>query len=425
MKMKNLKRVFSMALATMMAVGMLSTSAYAETVDTDGISDTHVDSISVSKTVEVSKNGTLLPDSEFEITMVPATAEQLLDSDNKPITDSTNGIKIQAGHALKTDTLTFKFDASDSTDTGSVTKEQAFKFEFNNSYTSTGVYRYYVTEKSPLTDSEGNTIYENGYITYDETKYTVDLYIKQDSKSGKFMVSTFVLTQVGKAEKPPKISFTNKIKCSDLKIYKKISTTTTEYTSGELYTFRILIPVGGETIDLKDGQVLTAYLRNGKGTVIDTENKRTDSDGKISIKVGGDDLNADMKKYASTFKLKADEFLDIVGVPVTMVYTVEEVVDDASVNASGLSLVDEGYTTTYTYAAYGDNDTGRTNVTDKNGSSVTGTINTVSNEVTFTNTRTMTPPTGINLDMLPYVLLTLIAVCGGILFINRKRRADR
>jgi hypothetical protein len=427
MKMKKLKRVFAVTLAAMMTVGMLATSAYADgetTTDTDGIKDRHVHSVTVSKTVEVSRNGTLLPDEKFKITMVPATSDQLVKEDGSAVTNS-EGVKIQAGHELENDTIEFEFNASDSTATGSVTKSDTFNFEFKEPYTSTGVYRYYVTETCPLTDEDGNRVYSNGYITHDQTQYIVDLYILQDSVTDQFMVSTYVL-QDSKAAKPQNISFTNKITCSDLKIYKKV--VGTEYSKGELYTFRLLIPVGGTTITLKEGQTFTAYLKDANGIVVDTENNRTDADGKIAIKVGGDDLEADMTE-GTTFQMKAGEYLDIVGAPATMVYKVEEVVEDATVNASKLSLVEEGYTTTYDYKEYGTNDSetqpDKGQISGVSGSSVTGTINTESNEVTFTNTRQVSVGTGINLTMLPYALITLCAVCGGILFISRKRRVDR
>jgi hypothetical protein len=435
MKMKKLKRVFAVTLAAMMTVGMLATSAYADgetTTDTDGIKDRHVHSVTVSKTVEVSRNGTLLPDEKFKITMVPATSDQLVDADGNAVTNS-EGVKIQAGHELENDTIEFEFNASDSTATGSVTKSDTFNFEFEDPYTSTGVYRYYVTETcpltdedgNPLTDEDGNRVYSNGYITYDQTQYIVDLYILQDSATDQFMVSTYVL-QDSKAAKPQNISFTNKITCSDLKIFKKV--VGTEYSKGELYTFRLLIPVGGTTITLKEGQTFTAYLKDANGIVVDTENNRTDADGKIAIKVGGDDLEADMTE-GTTFQMKAGEYLDIVGAPATMVYKVEEVVEDATVNASKLSLVEEGYTTTYDYKEYGKNKSETrpedNEIIGKSGNSVTGTINTESNEVTFTNTRQVSVGTGINLTMLPYALITLCAICGGILFISRKRRVDR
>jgi hypothetical protein len=57
-------------------------------------------------------------------------------------------------------------------------------------------------------------------------------------------------------------------------------------------------------------------------------------------------------------------------------------------------------------------------------SSVKGTINTNTNEVEFVNTRNMeTPNSGISMNVIPYVVILLVAVCGAILLVyNKKRR---
>jgi hypothetical protein len=91
-------------------------------------------------------------------------------------------------------------------------------------------------------------------------------------------------------------------------------------------------------------------------------------------------------------------------------------------------LVEEGYTTSYKYKEVGVNNnatTSKEEPQDVAGYTVQGTINTDTNQVTLTNTRKITVDTGINLTMLPYALITLCAICGGILFISRKRRVDR
>jgi hypothetical protein len=109
-----------------------------------------------------------------------------------------------------------------------------------------------------------------------------------------------------------------------------------------------------------------------------------------------------------------------------MIYKVEEVVDDGTVNTSKKSLIEEGYTTTYEYKEVGDNPyTTAGHKTNQSGSSVKGTVNTDTNYVTFTNTRKLEVATGISLDVVPYVLIILIAVSGIGLFIIRKRRVDQ
>jgi hypothetical protein len=409
--MKKFKQVLSLALASVMTLGMLTTSVSVSAVGVDN----PCTEIEVSKTVKVENKGTLLPTEEFHITMVPASATDLVkEVDGKEVaaTDA-NGQKVEVGPKLKNDTLTFSFDAGDSTSSGAVEKKDAFKLLFTTDFDHTGVYRYYVTE-TEATDENGKEV-KNGYIDYDTTKYVVDLYIDQNS-TGKYVVSNYCITIEGKDTKPPKISFENEVYCSNLKIFKEVKGT--EYQQGEFYTFRILIPIGGTTIELKEGQKLQAQICNTNGVVIDVENGRTDAKGKVELTVAGDNINADMGKFANTFKLKNGEWLEIVGAPVTMVYKVEEVIDSEQFKK-------EGYTVTYNYKEYGANDTTtKSDVKDQSGNVVQGTINTVSNEVTFVNTRNIEiPNSGISMDFLPYLLVMLVALCGSILLMFMRKRS--
>jgi hypothetical protein len=401
--MKKFKRILALALAAIMALGMYSTSVFAT-----GAEDPCTE-IEVTKTVTVDKNGTLLPEETFHITMLPATEEG---------TDA-NGQKVEVGPSLVNDTIEFTFDSTDSTSTGSVEKSDAFELTFvtpddaTSAFDHTGVYRYYVTEQEAF-DENGDEV-SNGYIDYDTTKYIVDLYIDQNSK-GEYVVSNYVITIDGQSTKPPKIAFENEISCSNLMIYKQVKGT--EYQQGEFYTFRILIPVGGTTIDLTEGQKLQAQIYDANGLVIDTENGRTDANGLVELTVAGDDIGADMAKYATEFKLKKGEYLEILGVPVTMVYKVQEVTDTDD-------FAKEGYTVTYNYKEYGTNETDtKGELKGQEGDTVIGTINTESNEVTFINTRNIeVPNSGVSIDFLPYALALIVAVCGGVLFIIMKKRS--
>jgi hypothetical protein len=413
MKMKTLKRVLLLAMTPVIAMGMLPTVTFASNAE-DPVTE-----ISVYKTVEVENKGTLLPSEKFIISMVPATADDLnpvVDGVATPVKDSNNQT-IEAGPELVNNSVTFTFDATDNTLDGTVTKEEKFKLSFKTSFDHTGVYRYYISETGSI-GMDGNIVssdQDNGYIEFDKTKYAVDLYVEQNT-SGQYVVSNVVTTIPNQTTKPQSISFTNKIDCSTLKIYKEVKGT--EYKQGELYTFRILIPVGGTTIVLEDGQTFQARICDKNGTVIDTENNRTDENGNVTIKVAGDSITADMETYGNTFQLKNGEWLELLGVPVTMIYKVEEVTDTEQFKK-------EGYTVTYDYKEYGENETGSSGLKkDQEGSVVQGTINTESNEVTFRNTRNIEiPNSGISVDIIPYVLLMVVAVCGVILFVFKKRRS--
>jgi hypothetical protein len=437
MKMKRIKQILAVALASVMTVGMLSTVALAAeeetttateaTTEADTTNTTKViTSIPISKTVEVNEKGTKLPSETFQFKMVPATDDQLLDENGNPVKDS-NGQVIEAGLPLKTDTIGIAFDASDNTSTGSFTRSGSFTLDFDGaSFEHTGVYRYYLYEtgskglgdtETTIYDDDGN-VKDNPYITFDTTQYIVDLYVTQD-ENGKFVVSSYHPTISGSDKKPGTISFTNKIACSTLKIFKEVKGT--EYKKGELYTFRILVPVGGTSLVMAQDQKIEARIYDTNGLVNDD---RSDANGIINIIVNGDKITADMATYATEFQLKAGEYLEVTGVPVSMIYRVEEVTDTDEFKI-------EGYTVTYDYEETGDNTDTDTygkkyDQTYDSETGIQGTINTDKNEVTFINTRKIeNPNTGISMDVVPYVLIVLAVVCGGLLLIFKKRRTAR
>jgi hypothetical protein len=412
--MKKLKQILTIALVALFALGMIPTTAFAVAETTTVTASTAVKEIPVSKTVTVSKKGTLLPTETFTISMVPATEEDLnpvVEGVVVPATDAA-GQTVEVGPALKDSTVTFNFGADDSTNTGSVKQEDVFTLDFDGSFDHTGVYRYYVTENEAF-DEDGNKV-ENGYITYDTTKYIVDLYVAQNSDNS-YYVKSYVVTAEDWETKPSGLDFTNAIACANLKIYKNV--VGTEYQQGELYTFRILIPVGGTTIDLDEGFELQAKIYDANGPVNDS---RSDENGDVWLTVAGANLEADMAECATTFQLKNGEYLEILGAPVTMVYKVEEVTDTEQFQK-------EGYTVTYDYKEYGKNDTAtKADTTDNAGSSLVGTINTDTNEVVFTNTRNIeVPNSGISMDLLPYMLVLVVAAGACVLFVMKKRKAAR
>jgi hypothetical protein len=210
-----------------------------------------------------------------------------------------------------------------------------------------------------------------------------------------------------------------------LDIYKTISGT--EYKQDDYYDFRILIPVGGTTITLEQGKTFKAQIYNANGVVNDD---RTDENGYMEITVNGNGIDADMATYATAFQLKKGEHLHIIDVPVTMIYKVEEVTDGT--DANGVDFATKGYTVYYQYEESGKKSTSTLSqntedLTDGRalGSTVQGTINNYTNKVTFVNERTIDVPTGVSMDFVPYVLVTLVAACGAVLFIIKKKRNAR
>ncbi len=415
---KKFNKVVSLALASVMAMGLFTTVNLGSTTAKAEEAKGPYTEIAVTKNVYVKEKGTSIPEKTFTITMEPATTADLTNDDGTAKTDA-NSNKLEIGPALTTESIDFEFNSLSDTSKGYATQTDNFKFDFvvptgsTSAFDHTGVYRYIVKEEIPSdankTTDSGNK--SNGYVTYDTTEYTLDLYVNQDS-TGKYVVDNYVLNN-GSLEKPKGLIFDNAVNCSELTISKTVEGT--EYKQGEEYEFRILIPVGGTTITLTDKSKFIGKIYDANGNQV-TGRDYMESNGDVVIKVAGSDITADMKTYGTKFTLKAGEELVIYGVPVSMVYKVQEFVDEK-----------EGYTTTIDYTETGSfstetapkTDTGKKTVS---GDTLSGTINTSVNTVEFLNSREINTPTGLNIDFLPYALVLLVAVCGSILFIIAKKR---
>jgi hypothetical protein len=378
-----------------------------------GTVDNPINEIPVYKIVKTTAN-VALPSETFYATMVPATEAEI----NGATVSETN---VSVGPALANSVISFNFDASDSTTTGIVEKEG--KFTLDCTFTATGIYRYYIYEV--VANTEGDTTQyvappsekenEKNYIQYDYTKYTVDLYVGE--KDGTYVVHSFSVSSE-KDTKPEKIAFTNKVSCANIIISKYVDGT--EYTKDEAFDFYIMIPVGGDTITLKQGETIQGAIYNSD------KSKASD----VSVKVNGDGIDADVKANGTKFQLKNGQYLELYA-PVSMIYKVIE--EDYKKT--------ESYTTTVEYAAYGtfqsedkegkETDGAKT-ITCGTGEDakeyvgVKGTTNTVSNTVAFTNSRHINVATGINLDFVPYVVvLALVLAAGGAVLVYKKKRTVR
>jgi hypothetical protein len=398
----------------MMALSVLAPAASALTQSTTD----PITTLPVTKIVE-SRANVSLPSETFTVKMEPAddlTASSL----------DANNHQVQAGPALASDTLTFTVNSSTDNADGRVELTDSFNltaFASGAKFTNTGVYRYYITETLP-TDTDGTPKTSNGYITFDDTKYTVDLYVEQNSNK-EFVVTSYVLhsSKITDDSKPTAVTFTNKISCADVNIYKTVSGN--EYVKDQLYEFYVLIPIKGETITLESNQTyVEAYIYNGNTKVIDQGDgndegiARTDENGLIKLNIAGATIDSDVTE-GTTVYLKAGEHLKIAGAPVSMVYKVAEKDYTSQGYTTTVSYEEVGYYAASTTVANSDPDT--YNETRE----VKGTVNDVTNTVKFLNTRDMTVPGGVSLDFVPYVVILAIAIAGGVLFIVKKRRTAR
>jgi pilin isopeptide linkage protein len=426
--MKNLKKVLATALASVMVLGVFTTTAFADNAASSK-AETPITEIPVSKVVEISLDSTI-PDETFTFKMTPATTAQINSA-------KIGNMDVEVGPELKKDgvtddTVTLTFGSSDDTSTASaddhtvsdVTKSTTFDLT-KLTFTHTGIYRYYISE---VTSSDT-------YITYDTHKYEVDLYVYDydgTCKVGAYTLKRIDSAGVYDATKPESVSFENKVNVCDITIHKTVAGET--YSQNEAFTFYIRIPAGGDTITLTAGQTIHAEIWNATGYVSDNDITVKRDLKKNDEGVVIEELDMTNSELAQSFTLHDGEYLKICGAPVSMIYYVCEA-----------DVTDEGYTQTYNYKESGTRQTttaadveGQKAITttttkDDSGNDVTvntpvvikGTTNTTINTVTFINTRYINVDSGINIDLTPYILVMVIAICGGLLFVIRKKRCAR
>jgi hypothetical protein len=300
-----------------------------------------------------------------------------------------------------------------------------------SAFDHSGIYRYVVSEVTKEEAEDKTVTYEKvqeqddgamHYISYDTTEYLVDLYVDQNSKKD-FVVYATSVTKKGSDKKPTDITFTNKIECGTITITKEVDGT--EYTKDEAFQFYIMIPEKGDSIVLEESDKIYGQVYNADGT----------KDGElIELQTKGADIDADVT-VGTPFKLKNGQSLQITA-PLSMIFKVGE-----------LDYSQEGYTTEIEYEESGSYKKSATrdlddksnyskptySITTTDGENLTGTAtcvygttNTKGTDVLFTNTRNISPATGINLDFVPYVVVLALAIAaGGAVLIYKKKRTVR
>lgn len=324
----------------------------------------------------------------------------------------TGGIYINKQESPVTDGIaTFEPDADNSdgfTDIGKELVTANFTFSINPSaFPHAGVYKYVVTETDNGTD--GN--YQG--ITYDsdETRY---LYVYVENVEGKN--ERQVVGAVVKAEKESNKDKTDRFTNTYLEngtpdipdddpLHELYITKNVEGALGSLtekFAFDITIGTSGT------GEKYYAVIENkteGAPGVADTWTPS----------------NADADKYTfiagenKEIKLKDNQRLHIYGLTPADNYSINE--KDAHKN---------GYTTSVAI-----NHQNEDTVTDKDAqgeAKVEGHVSStatpkVTKDITYTNTRNSVTPTGVIMNVAPYVLMVVIAAAGCFVFL-RKRRDD-
>jgi pilin isopeptide linkage protein len=356
--MGKLKRFLASLMVGVTLCTLTAPSAFAAETASTSINSGKV--LEIEKTFQ-SKDGSELPSETFQFTMKP-------DETASGISTDGNNLNIYEGVSLgDNDTIEMSFDSKTTT-----TQQAGFDLS-NLTFTNTpGIYKYIVKEVVP-TDANEN-------IKYDSSEYSVSVYV---NKSGEIVA---IVSYNVKGNKTP-IQFKNtykqpKVKYDQLVVKKKVEGSMGDKT--QKFTFYL-------NLELASGTKV-------KGTIARSDNT-TET---MTFKTGN-----------NKFQLADGDVLTVTDLPEGTLYTVTET------GASGYTTdivcttkdsdgkdkkVEVNYSKKYTASKY------QTPI-------VTG-----GTTVEFTNTKDYVVPTGVRLDIMPYLTLLAFALVGSIIFFSGRRR---
>jgi hypothetical protein len=418
--MKKIKRILSLALASVMVLGLMVPTASALDISSSNKDNltTYKDENGFWTKLPFDKILTVDPDMN-----IPTGTKFTFSMEPRDVTDEDviDTIKVQKGTALTTSTVDITYQNSDLKDTSitaavadstNVTCTKTGVFDLPT-FTKTGIYRYTVKEVVPAESDQ------QSYITYDTTDiYRVDLYVTTVAAADgtqKVGISSIVAVDINDPTKKDNIVFKNAIASAGLTIEKVIDGNGKD--ANDEFTFYIKIPEGGDNLTLSAGTSFDAVIHRTNG----------DED-KVTINVAGArdgnvvvNRSADGKTYSTTtdgaqaFTLKGGESITFTDLPIGMIFYVTEA-----------NYASDGYTTKVDYVATGDGaNSASFSQGGDGGTQAKGTIASGSNTMTFTNKKELTPATGISVDFIPYVLVMVLAVAGCVLFVCKKKSNAR
>lgn len=326
----------------------------------------------------VNKYGDALPEATFRFSMLP-----------KEVTGNetgANGLKVKTGVALEKPIVDISFnELSDSTKTAKFALPAAEKFA------GAGIYRYTVHEIVPSDANKSNTVDAYNTITYDTSKYQVDLTV---DKAG-YIIGIDITDE--QAAKVNEITFENMCATDVLTVKKTVTGTLGD--TNQAFQFTLDIPGPGDNIQLKEGTKIAA--------IIERQNKSIEN---VTIVVG----------TPFKFTLKDSEKLIVEGVPKGMIYTVQEDTYtgyDTSIvytqstkdveNATGEAASKTVKGNTYNAKSDGQN----TPIIDGG------------NTVEFINNKDAKAGMGVNIDITPFIIVFAIAALGVVFFVTRKKES--
>ena len=380
MKIKKLKRVWSFALAGIMALtlGLFSTNLPTQAGTGD---ENNPANLKVIKTLQIAKEGITVPNVDFTFEFTP-----------KGYNKDESPAAVAKVPGISPITIEYRngdaFDVDSNGDTiDSITKEADNVLSISN-YTSAGLYTYTVKEVT-------GTQLSSGVLTYSQEEYT--LYVKvANGENGLYFAE--VKTQLtGENTKEDNLEFTNKYtkkgnednQGEDSLIIQKI----VDSQFGDLdkqFTFDLTVQFPSTATN---NTTYTAVKHDKDGNATTTE---------YNVVVGGN--------TSISFTLANDETLVFEELPAGSYYTLTEAADSS-------------YTPKYVVFANGVEKSANGSI----GQALTASDMLVGekvNSATYTNTLGDDVETGILVNNLPYILLIAAAILGLVAFVAVKRRRE-
>lgn len=380
--MKAMKRIgaLAMVLALVLALGVTALAADLGELN-DGSNTTNVDSFTINVILNKDANVNS-PANTVTFTLAPAADTDVA---NPYKVGPTGGIYFGTGD----DTATFPVnpETAQCTQTITVTTD-------NTKFTAPGVYRYKITETTPLNKAD------LGFATADKTEKYIDVYVKSDGGTGYIvygatMGDSYDDTTKALADKD-----------SDFNISYTTDDGGTPIVPGDdtpkSYDVTVSKVITGGAADPDESFDFTLTVKGlAAAAGVDVTVEKSGATGADTLTLAADDADY-------TYTMKGGDSFTLKGLPKTLALEVLETV-------SGL----DGYDTDITFA--------NMNSTSSSGRTASGTVKGDNNNpvgtITFTNTRTTISPTGVVMFVAPLVIL--LAASFVFYAMSRKSRKNK
>jgi hypothetical protein len=393
--------------------------------DSDGITYLPVTSI-----YQLESAG-LRPVGEFTYTLKVATVSTTItDADDYTIYSGLQFANGDDGALTDESSVTIKF-GSDSSTTAEFTETKIAEIDLsklNVKDTTTGVYRYTLTQ----TTTQQN---KNGKYADENTEYTVDLYVN-NGKILHIKVWTVEETDDGLKYNKSNPSFMNTVVNDDV-LYVTNFIDYDMAKADETFEFQVTIPdkgIGGDGIELDAGTPIYATITSQDGS----HDSRTftfyvveNGSDTYTETITNEDGTETTVTHDNKVKLYDGDKLSITGLPANMKYTVTMV--DANdreytstraeyedftptVNTPSVWKVEENYPTIVNASTDEVTTDGGGTVVGKNYTNNLGNIH----HVEYVSTKNITS-TGVSMDSVPYLVMFVAAAAIAVLAVAKKK----